>query len=69
LKEKAILSKEKILMGFSNTALLTVVSLLILGQAIIQTGALNDVASLIMRLARNNGFIAVTLCFNICFSN
>jgi len=51
----------KILMGFANPALMTVLSLIILGQALIYTGALNEVASIIMRISRNNKFISISM--------
>lgn len=60
-----LLSREKILLGFSNPALLSVIALLVLGQAIVQTGALNEIANFILRISRNNAFfsIAITLVF------
>lgn len=55
------LPKEKLLMGFSNPALISVMALLVLGQAIIQTGALNEVASFILRISRNSAFFAISI--------
>lgn len=55
------LTVSKILMGFANPALMTVLSLLVLGQALIHTGALNEVASIIMRISRNNKFISISM--------
>lgn len=51
----------KILLGFANPALITVVSLLVIGQAVVQTGALNEIANIIVKLSRNNAFIALFL--------
>ncbi len=45
--------------GFSNSALLGVISLLVLGQAIVQTGALNDFANIILKLAKKSPFLAI----------
>ena len=60
-KGEVILSTEKLLAGFANPALITVLCLLVLGQAIIQTGALNEVANFILFISRNNAIIATTL--------
>jgi len=56
-----LLNPETILMGFAHPALITIVSLLIIGQAIIQSNALNVIPSLLMRITRNNAAIAVIL--------
>lgn len=51
----------RLLAGFSNPALIAVIGLLIVGQAVVQTGALNEVANVIVRISRNNAIIAVML--------
>ncbi len=56
-----VLSMERLLAGFANPALIAVLSLLVLGQAIVQTGALNEVANFILRIGRNNAFISITM--------
>lgn len=65
------LNPQKIFMGFSNSALLTVISLLIIGQAIIQTGMLNNVAGLLIKLGGNNATIsiAISLIFVLVISS
>ena len=62
---KNMLSIEKIFLGFSNTALLTVISLLILGQAVIQTGMLNHAVTLLLKISRNNSFLVIA--FSLLF--
>jgi len=52
----------KIFAGFSNPALLAVLGLLVVGQAVVQTGALNEVASIIARISRNNALVSLVLC-------
>jgi len=61
------LSTQKLFMGFSNTALLAVVSLLILGQAVIQTGMLNNVVSLVLKIGGNNPFITIGIVLIFVF--
>ncbi len=56
-----LLDMSALLMGFSNPALISVLSLLVLGQAIIQTGALNEVAHVILRVTRNHTFLAISM--------
>lgn len=63
--ENNILPVEKLFLGFSNTALMSVVALLILGQAVVQTGALNEVANVILYIGRNNAFLSVS--FSLLF--
>lgn len=58
---KVILSSGDILLGFANPALITIVSLLIIGQAIIQSNALNVIPNLILRLTRNNSTLAIVI--------
>jgi di/tricarboxylate transporter len=54
-----LLSTETLLAGFANPALIAVLLLLVLGQSIVQTGALNEVAGLILKFSRNNAFLAL----------
>ncbi len=60
-EHRQILTTEKLLMGFANPALITVMALLVLGQAIVQTGALNEVPNIILKISRNNAFFAIGL--------
>lgn len=57
-----IVDAEALLHGFANPALITVIALLIVGQAVVQTGALNEIANLIARVSRNNAVISIFLC-------
>lgn len=51
----------RILIGFANPALIAVIGLLIVGQAVVQTGALNEIANLIVKISGNNALISMTL--------
>lgn len=53
------INTEMILLGFSNPALITVLLLLVLGQAIIQTGALNEVANLILKATGQRAVLSI----------
>lgn len=56
-----LLDEGTILAGFANPALIAVIGLLIIGQAVVQTGALNEVSNIITKISRNNAVVAVTL--------
>jgi len=56
-----ILSPEEIFLGFAHPALITIVSLLIIGQAIIQSNALNVIPNALMKITRNNAAIAIII--------
>ena len=58
---KILLSPEKILLGFANPALITIVSLLIIGQAVIQSNALNIIPNAIVTVSKNNATISIIL--------
>ena len=58
---KILLDPEKIIIGFANPALITIVSLLIIGQAIIQSNALNIVPNFILKVTKNNAAVAIIL--------
>jgi len=55
----------RILMGFANPALVAVVSLLVIGQAVVQTGALNEVANVILKVSRNNAIVSIVLTLTV----
>jgi di/tricarboxylate transporter len=55
------LSAAKLLMGFANPALITVVALLIIGQALVQTGALEGVASFLHTVSGGRLFFALAM--------
>lgn len=58
---EVLLDPERLLLGFSNPALIAVMALLVLGQAIIRTGSLNDIANIILRFSRNKKLAAVAI--------
>lgn len=47
-----------ILQGFSNPALLTVLALLVVGQGVVQTGALNTISAYILKCSFNSAYLA-----------
>ena len=56
-----IVNTTVLLSGFSNPALLAVIALLILGQAIVQTGALNKISNIILKISNNNNWLAILI--------
>ena len=56
-----ILSTDAFLLGFADPSLITIVSMLIIGQAIIQSNALNVIPKLILRISKSNAFLATLL--------
>ena len=56
-----LLNPQKILSGFSNTSLITVISLLILGQAVVQTRVLDNYISNLISFFPNNPKIVIFL--------
>ncbi len=56
---KIVLGPEEILLGFANPALITIVSLLIIGQAVIKSNALNIIPKLIIKLSSSNANVAI----------
>lgn len=55
-----LIDARQILSGFANPALITILSLLIVGQALFQTDALDRPSQFISRLARRNRWLAIT---------
>ena len=53
-----LVTLDELLAGFSNPALLTVLALLIIGQALFQTDALDAPAQYITHLARRHRYMA-----------
>lgn len=51
----------RLIAGFANPALIAVIGLLVVGQAVVQTGALNEIANLISKISGNNAIIAMAL--------
>ena len=58
---KITLSPEQLLHGFAHPALITIVCLLIIGQAVIQSNALNVIPKFLMYITRNNAAIAIII--------
>lgn len=56
-----LIDNAKIFAGFANPALISVIGLLIVGQAVVQTGALNEVANIISKLSKNNALVSIGL--------
>ena len=56
-----VLMTEDLLRGFANPALMTVLALLIIGQGLFQTGALDGVAAKVSTLGRGSGTLTVAL--------
>ncbi len=59
------ITSEDLFDGFSNPALLAVLSLLVLGQAVVRTGSLNTVSNIVLKSARITPGVAVFIIFVI----
>ena len=57
-----LLNPQAILKGFSNTSLITVLCLLILGQGVVQTRALDNLLSNLMRFFPDKPNLIIILC-------
>ena len=57
-----LLNPQAILSGFSNTSLITVLCLLILGQGVVQTRALDNALSSLMKIFPNRPNLIIVLC-------
>ena len=57
-----LLNPQAILKGFSNTSLITVLCLLILGQGVVQTRALDNLLSNLMRIFPDRPHLIIILC-------
>ncbi len=55
------LKPTNILLGFANPALISIISLLIIGQAIIQSNALNVIPRILIKIAHNNAILAILI--------
>ena len=53
--------------GFANRSLIAIISLIIMGQGLIKTGALNKLTSVIIKLTKNKTSIALNLVLLISF--
>ena len=56
-----VFKTNEFLLGFANPALIAVMSLLILGQAIVNTGSLNGMTRVIFRLFGDNQLLAISM--------
>ena len=57
------LDASALLRGFANPALLALLALLAMGQAMVQTGAISGITRFFERLSKRRGALAVGLCF------
>jgi di/tricarboxylate transporter len=62
-----LLRPEVLLKGFANPALITVMALLVMGQGVIRTGALDKITSVLLNLARANTSLLFFLSFGAVF--
>lgn len=56
-----VLSAERMLRGFSNPALLTVLALLVVGQGMVRTGVLDKVSRMVLDLGAGREWLSVTI--------
>ncbi len=56
-----LLGAERLLHGFANPALITVLALLVVGQGMVRTGVLDKVARVVLDLGRGSEWISVTI--------
>ncbi len=54
-----IFDLEQIIIGFANPALIAIIALLVIGQAIIKSNALNVIPKIIMTMSCNNAVVAI----------
>lgn len=57
-----IISPRTLLAGFADPALITIMALLVVGQGLVQTGALNGPAKAVVDFSRNSPYLVVILC-------
>ncbi|HIF09450.1 MAG TPA: SLC13 family permease [Sneathiellales bacterium] len=60
-----LLGPRALLSGFAEPALITIIALLVIGQAMVQTGALDEPARLIMRLSGGRHSVAIVAIFAV----
>jgi len=56
-----LLDSFRLLAGFADPALITVLCMLVMGQGLVQTGALHRIARTILHLARGSGSLAIAI--------
>ena len=56
-----VLGPERLLQGFANPALITVLALLVVGQGMVRTGVLDKVARLVINLGRGLGWLSIAV--------
>lgn len=56
-----LLSAERLLRGFANPALITVLALLVVGQGMVRTGVLDKVARVVLDMGRGHQWLSVTI--------
>ncbi|MBT7748018.1 MAG: SLC13 family permease, partial [Alphaproteobacteria bacterium] len=62
---KNLLPPERLLAGFANPALITVLALLVVGQGMVRTGVLERGAGIIMRLGKGNPWTSVAITMTV----
>jgi di/tricarboxylate transporter len=62
---KNLLAPERLLAGFSNPALLTVLALLVVGQGMVRTGVLERGAGIIVRLGKGNPWTSIAITMTV----
>ncbi len=58
-----LLGPETLLAGFANPSLISVLALLVMGQAMVQTGALSQLSRMFVRLSRRHRVLSLGSCF------
>lgn len=60
-----LLEPETLLSGFANPALIAIMCLLVIGQAVVRTGALNELVELILKFSNNRAWLSIGLTLAI----
>ncbi len=56
------LSVERLLSGFANPALITIMALLVVGQGMVRTGVLETAARIVLRVGKGRKFLIISVC-------
>lgn len=60
-KGNNLLSIDMLFQGFSNSALITVMCLLVVGQAVVMSGAVNEIGQFVAKVCRNKPYASIAL--------
>ncbi len=63
-----LLSAERLLHGFANPALITVLALLVVGQGMVRTGALDSMARLVLHLGQGSALLTITIVMTVAMT-